>query len=679
MAIMYGRPVLKAETHAAQPLNAAERQLAKIFMDAVGKLSGPNSALYGESLRQAIARGNIPAIVHSMNWTEFIDSFDGFRQDIATQIARTATGYSRQIGLNVSMASVDPNVALASQTQVGNLITHITADMRETVRRVVTTAVASQQLTVDDVASILRNVVGPTLRSANAIMRATTDHYNDLLKAGVPRAIAQQRALALGERMKRRAIRSRAITIARTEILRAHNAGRYLSWQAGAADGLVTPSHRKEWVATTRASRYGPPCEICTPLDGTIVAWDANFPGGYSMPPAHPRCRCTATLRGPEQKMTTEEWLAQQQNPPEPAPVVTPKRTRAQLLHEKWFDKPAPTAPEMPKKRKVDTEAIYRNWQKKVERRYQDFAHKPFSGSLNYPDFQKMMTTLDAEEAHRLRDRMIQQHYLDEKLAAEFDKLLDKALKKAATADRIFSSALKKYEASYRRYQSDLKNWRKVNGITARQLNGMEGALRHTSDHEGVSWANDNMPSAAEHRRPAQKYTRSADYGPWNEALRSSASDALPAGPWGEWTKRLDDDMAAMRIPQDVVLRRGTTWQEFMFADGSRGTYSIPPPDPLDLIGTVQVQRGYMSTSVGHTPGFSSKPVWINLRVPKGHGGIWIQPYSDHPTEREVLLQRNTRLYVHNVYEEDGKWKVDAEVIPADYTEEEIRLLQPIR
>lgn len=318
--ITYGRPVLKIKEVPPQPLNSAEKRLAAIFTNAVKKMIGPNVALYDTALRRNIERGDVDGILNSVNWTEFISSFEPLQGELAKQIALRATSYSKQIGLHTSFSATDPHIVEAARTQVAHLVTGVTANTRETIRRLVTTAVASQQLTVDDVAHILRNVVGPTRRSAQAIQNGIAKEYSRLVQAGVPHAEAQRRARAHGARMHQRAVRSRAVTIARTEILRANNAGRYASWQDAAARGVVTPSHRKEWVATTTASRYGPPCDICQPLNGTLVAWDANFPGGYSMPPAHPRCRCTATLRGPEQKMTTEEWLAQQQKPPESAP-----------------------------------------------------------------------------------------------------------------------------------------------------------------------------------------------------------------------------------------------------------------------------------------------------------------------------------------------------------------------
>lgn len=73
-------------------------------------------------------------------------------------------------------------------------------------------------------------------------------------------------------------------TIARTEIMRAANYGRYSAWnRSGVVKG-------KEWL-TAFDDRT---CDICAALDGERRRLDEQFSVGVLMPPAHPNCRCTA-------------------------------------------------------------------------------------------------------------------------------------------------------------------------------------------------------------------------------------------------------------------------------------------------------------------------------------------------------------------------------------------------
>jgi len=73
-------------------------------------------------------------------------------------------------------------------------------------------------------------------------------------------------------------------TIARTEVIRASNYGRYEAWKKS---GVVVG---KEWV-TAFDDRT---CPECASMDGDQAPLEKPFRNGVLMPPAHPNCRCTA-------------------------------------------------------------------------------------------------------------------------------------------------------------------------------------------------------------------------------------------------------------------------------------------------------------------------------------------------------------------------------------------------
>jgi SPP1 gp7 family putative phage head morphogenesis protein len=82
--------------------------------------------------------------------------------------------------------------------------------------------------------------------------------------------------------------RTRAETIAVTEVTRAASEGAAIYKEQLRAAGLA---FERVW----RTSNDDLTCPICTPLNGKAESvWGEQFPAG---PPAHPRCRCSVTLR----------------------------------------------------------------------------------------------------------------------------------------------------------------------------------------------------------------------------------------------------------------------------------------------------------------------------------------------------------------------------------------------
>lgn len=87
----------------------------------------------------------------------------------------------------------------------------------------------------------------------------------------------------------------RAENIARTETMKASNAGQQEAWNQAVDEGLLTGEEEQEWI-TTPDDRL---CPICEPLDGQKAPIGGQFKtelGRVDGPPAHPRCRCTIAL-----------------------------------------------------------------------------------------------------------------------------------------------------------------------------------------------------------------------------------------------------------------------------------------------------------------------------------------------------------------------------------------------
>lgn len=88
---------------------------------------------------------------------------------------------------------------------------------------------------------------------------------------------------------------ARAEMIARTESMRAANAGQRESWDQAVEKGLLPADIKREWIATSDA------CPFCVALDGKTASLSGEYPNdGGEGPPLHPDCRCTEGISAEE-------------------------------------------------------------------------------------------------------------------------------------------------------------------------------------------------------------------------------------------------------------------------------------------------------------------------------------------------------------------------------------------
>ena len=323
----------------------------------------------------------------------------------------------------------------------------------------------------------------------------------------------------------------------------------------------------------------------------------------------------------------------------------------------RWRGKAQPGKPIEPKAPKgPGVQKEMDAWLKKVEAKYEAFAPgKKLSGSNNWSYVKKAM---DGDLASA--DYLYNNKYLDYALRDEIDGIIKKSLAPSPADAAAYKKALEDYAKAKAKYDTDLVEWRAANGITSQAKGTWDGALVHEDNWEGLNWANTNLKTATGAPKEAIKKYSGSDYSSWNNALRMNADgNSVPSGSWGKWTREADQAMQG--APTDIVVRRGTGWDEFFF--GGKRDRMVPPPPPNELIGTVQTNHGYISTSVGKTAAFSGQ-VQMRIRVPQGHPVTWVDPYSKNKGERELLLSRSTNMYIHDAYFDNGQWYVDAEIIP---------------
>lgn len=112
-------------------------------------------------------------------------------------------------------------------------------------------------------------------------------------------AIPAARIEAMTEGFARKFLSFRATNIARTETIRASNAGQQALWNQLADQGLINRTTiRRVWI-TTLDDRL---CPICEPIpsmnvEGVLLNQPFVTPvGAILFPPAHPQCRCDVII-----------------------------------------------------------------------------------------------------------------------------------------------------------------------------------------------------------------------------------------------------------------------------------------------------------------------------------------------------------------------------------------------
>ena len=176
-----------------------------------------------------------------------------------------------------------------TEIRSADFVTNSTQTQIEGIRAVVYRAANIENISVDELARVIRPMVGLTARQATSNLR----YYENLRNNGV----SEKRAKDLSVRYAARQHRYRGYNIARTELAFAYNKGADDAVRQAQAAGYMGETV-KEW-STALDERV---CDTCRALEGKRIAMDDEFdfktrleyrePGIKRTPPAHPSCRC---------------------------------------------------------------------------------------------------------------------------------------------------------------------------------------------------------------------------------------------------------------------------------------------------------------------------------------------------------------------------------------------------
>lgn len=175
-----------------------------------------------------------------------------------------------------------------TDTRTARLVTQLSTDQAEALRAVIQRAIRLEKSSVDELARVIRPMVGLTKPQAEANLR-----YYEKLKAS---GVKQKRAQELAAKYAARQHRYRAMSIARNELAEAYNAGAHEGTKQAMEAGYL-PQMVKVWSTSMDELRR---CDACKALEGAIVGMDEDFvytskKGRQTTvlrPPLHPQCMC---------------------------------------------------------------------------------------------------------------------------------------------------------------------------------------------------------------------------------------------------------------------------------------------------------------------------------------------------------------------------------------------------
>ena len=175
------------------------------------------------------------------------------------------------------------------------MVTNCSSIQRDAVRYIVSEA-QSKGMSSAETARYIRPTVGLTKPQAAANLKYY-ESVKESLKADHPRMKAEsieRKAREAAAKYAAKQQRTRAETIARTEIARAYNKGNDEAVRQAMAQGLL-PKQRKVWST----AEDGHVCSDCEGLEGMQMDMDDDFrvqSGRRTItvnePPLHPRCKC---------------------------------------------------------------------------------------------------------------------------------------------------------------------------------------------------------------------------------------------------------------------------------------------------------------------------------------------------------------------------------------------------
>lgn len=266
-----------------------EPQLRKRFLAAV---QATKDRVDLEALARAVQAGNVTQAEFAARLREWPEKYGELSIDLrAGFLAGGEVAYEVLDGAKFKLRFdlINPYAVNYANRKLPQIVESYKDDAKRIIRDIITEAV-SGKYTVQTAAKEIRDSIGLTERYS----MAAANYRADLIGNG----ITGERLEAKVERYKEKLLKSRAKTIARTEIIQAQVSGQRALWNEAANQGLFNKADAKRiWKVHTDERT----CELCMAMDGQEIPFNGVYDhpelGNVNIfgdvlngPPIHPNC-----------------------------------------------------------------------------------------------------------------------------------------------------------------------------------------------------------------------------------------------------------------------------------------------------------------------------------------------------------------------------------------------------
>jgi len=270
-------------------------QARRAFLDAIARIQGTTA---WRTISEQIAAGDW-RFVGDMERTLGAELTPSLRQALERAVVQAgqvaASRLPQSIATQLSFELTNPFAVQAVDRQVATVVQDLVGVNSQALLSVLRQGF-TQGVAPRDMARRMRDYVGLTEHYALAVERLR----GNLLETGLAPAKVDAAASRYAERLQR----LRALTIARTETIRAANLGQQAAWQDAESKGLLDQNTARQVWIVTPDDRLCPICEAIPDLNADGVPLGGTFQseaGPLDGPPAHPSCRCAVGLQFPEE------------------------------------------------------------------------------------------------------------------------------------------------------------------------------------------------------------------------------------------------------------------------------------------------------------------------------------------------------------------------------------------
>jgi len=265
---------------------AADEKLKAMIRAFVKVVKETREAVDVEAIHKALKAGDMVGVENAIPWdslaiAKLTDVYPEHLQAIfarAAALTRIPEKKTAATGpQEFHILTIPPETAEAwAQQRVAELIREVSETTKAAVRQIIDRRF-TEGLTTLRASKQIRDMVGLTARQELSVEK----FRQGLIKDGVSADIADRRVL----REIARKLRKRALTIARTEGIRAGSAGQHELFQEAARQQIIDAVKAGRFWVVTPDDRA---CDECLALDGKRVGLNEEFAPGIMFPPLKP-------------------------------------------------------------------------------------------------------------------------------------------------------------------------------------------------------------------------------------------------------------------------------------------------------------------------------------------------------------------------------------------------------